>query len=144
MSELEPDGPSPWRDLNLQLWAAQAVLALSVGASGLAKVTLPAELLAAQPPWLAGLSHTALKGLGLAELGLAFFVVAPALTRIYPLVTPATAALTGLAMAVLSAVQLAHGAPRQALFGLALVAISAFVAWGRAGKSRIEGHAYLR
>lgn len=144
MSELEPDGPSPWRDLNLQLWAAQTVLALSVGASGLGKLTLPAERLVDQPPWLAGLSPTALKGLGLAELGLAFFVMAPALTRIYPLVTPATAALTSLAMAILSAVQFAHGAPREGILGLALVAIGAFVAWGRAGKSRIAGHAHLR
>lgn len=130
---------------NGAIWTAQSVLAAVLAGWGLSLVTQPHAQSLAEKPWLAAATMPgALTALALIELALAFGLVAPSITRIYPLASPATAGVTAVVLVALSAFQASSGHLTPVALNLALIALAAFVAWGRWRKCPIEGHAYLR
>ncbi|MEV1008619.1 DoxX family protein [Streptomyces sp. NPDC049881] len=111
----------------------QAVLAAVFALSGLLKLVLPIDRLAAQLPVVRDYAPRTMRLIGLAELLGAIGLIVPAATGIAPALTPAAA--TGLAVLMLLAAR-AHlrRSESQALPGNAvLFLLAALVAWARFG-----------
>ncbi|MFR9722511.1 DoxX family protein [Streptomyces sp. MS19] len=119
--------------MNVFLWTVQAVLAAVFALSGLLKLVLPIDRLAAQLPVVRDYAPRTMRLIGVAELLGAIGLIVPAATGIAPTLTPAAA--TGLAVLMLLAAR-AHlrRSESQALPGNAvLFLLAALVAWARFG-----------
>ena len=117
--------------LNVTLWISQALLALFFAfASGAPKLVLPPEVLAPNMP--IPLPDAFVKFIGTCEVLGALGLILPGLTRVRPGLTALAAA--GLVALTICAAgyQLMAGLPANAVFALAIGAIAAFVAYGRA------------
>ena len=126
------------RPLNIALWVAQGLLALTFGFAGLPKLTTPIAQLAQQAPWVADLPWL-VRFIGISEVLGAVGLILPAATRVKPALTP-LAAVGLLSIMVLAAAF--HGYRGEWSFigiNVVLGGIAAFIAWGRFGRSRIEG-----
>jgi hypothetical protein len=112
------------------LWAVQVLLALFFIFAGSTKLATPAAALAQQMPWTADYPGLVL-WTGLADLLGGIGILLPALTRVLPGLTPLAA--TGLvALQVLALVfHLSRGEAAVAPLNLVLLALAAFVWWGR-------------
>jgi hypothetical protein len=78
--------------MNTGLRVSQGLLAFAFLASGIVKLVLPREKLAAKAAWVNDFSAAQLKLIGLAETLGAVGLVVPALTGIAPMLTPLAAA----------------------------------------------------
>jgi len=109
------------------LWTAQVLLAALFAFAGVAKLTMPADVLAAQ----SGMSAGFLRFIGAAELLGAFGLILPGLFRIYQVLTPLAAAGLVIIMVGATVITLGQGfAP--ALMPLTAGLIAAYVTYGRA------------
>ena len=127
--------PKGW---TIALWAAQVVLAIIYLLAGGMKLSQPIPALAAAGMgFVLALPEAAVRLIGLAEVLGAIGVVAPALTRIRPSLTPLAAA--GLVLLQICAA-IFH-ATRGEFFMLpantVLLALALFVWWGRSRKAPI-------
>lgn len=119
------------RGLNIALWAVQGLLALAFLGAGLMKLTTPIEELAASMSWVESAPAVLVRFIGLAEFAGAIGLLAPAITRIKPMLTPA-AAVGLLTVMVLGAITHASLGEFSGMApSLVLGALAAFVAWGR-------------
>jgi uncharacterized membrane protein YphA (DoxX/SURF4 family) len=117
------------RTKNIALWVAQVLLFVTFVGGALWKVMTPVDQLAAKMPWMANTQllyvtafFDALGGIG---------VLLPTLTRIKPRL--AALAAVGLIALQLSAVvfHFSRGEGANTPFNFFLIALAAFVAWGR-------------
>lgn len=125
---------------HLSIWAAQILLFIAYGSSGLMNSFLSVDsLMTMGMTHAAVLSRWALRFLGISELAGAVGIILPALTRIKPVFTP-LAALGLTAIQVLAmGFHIARGEFAQmAPINLFLLALSLFVMWGRIRKAPIE------
>jgi len=119
------------RGLRVALWAVQIALAATFGVVGVLEVAWPPAELARLLHWPALVPDQLVRFIGVAEIVGAFGLVAPAATRIEPMLTPAAAA--GLLLIMIFAVLFHASAldfgmlPVQTLLG----GLAWFVAWGR-------------
>lgn len=128
--------PFRWQ---VALWAAQILLALLFGAAGAMKTFMAPEALVPMglnfateiPTWL-------LRFIGLCEMAGAVGIILPAATRIMPILT----SLAALGFATIQVLAIGFHLLRGeivevATMNVALLALSAFVVWGRNAKAPI-------
>ena len=123
--------------LHISLWIAQVLLAAMFLMSGFMKVSQPIDQLSKMLPWTAQVSEGLVRFIGVAEVFGAFGLVLPSLLRIQPKLTPIAA--TGLALVMLfaAAFHISRGETPAIGMNIFLIALAAFVAWGRFKKAPI-------
>ena len=127
--------------MKLALWIAQALLALAFLAAGAMKLTQPLATLATSMAWTADVPGALVRLIGLAEVLGALGLVLPAATRIRPRLTPLAAAALALVMVLAAILHLARGEAMMLPVNLILLALLAFVAWGRTARAPIAPRA---
>jgi len=117
--------------MNTALWIVQVLLALAFGLAGFMKLTQPKEKLAANMKWVEDFSPTIVKAIGALELLGALGLILPALTGILPWLTPLAG--VGLVLDMLGAAytHLRRGENSVIIANGILLALAAFVAYGR-------------
>ncbi len=124
----------PSKGLNIGLWVAQSLLAVTLVGGALWKLMTPVAELAAQMPWMGQVSPGFLYTTAVFDLLGGLGVILPALTRIKPKLTVLAAlgcvALMGCAIAF----HLSRGEAADTPFNFFVVALALFVAWGRSRK----------
>lgn len=119
------------------LWIAQGLLAFVYLWAASMKLGKPLAELGAVIPWAAQSSELFVRAIGLVDLAAGLGILLPALTRIAPRLTVA-AALGSTALQVCAMVfHLSRGEAAVLPFNVVLLALSLFVAWGRARKAPI-------
>ena len=128
--------------LHISLWIAQALLAAMFLMSGFMKLSQPIEQLAQSLPWAAQVPETLVRFIGTAEVLGALGLILPSLLRIKPKLTPIAA--VGLALVMLFAVafHLSRGETAAIGMNFVLIALAAFIAWGRFKKAPITPKSY--
>ena len=123
--------------LHITLWIAQVILAAMFLMSGFMKVSQPIEQLSQMLPWAAQVSEALVRFIGVAEILGAVGLIFPSLLRIQPKLTPIAA--VGLALVMLFAVvfHISRGETPMIGMNFILIAIAAFIAWGRFKKAPI-------
>jgi hypothetical protein len=126
------------RGLNIALWSAQGLLALTFLAAGFMKSTAPIEQLKASMPWVNGAMGQFVRFIGPCEVVGALGLILPSVTRIKPWLTP-LAALGLLTVMVLAAgTHLTRGESPMLGVNAVLGGLAAFIAWGRYRKAPIS------
>jgi len=124
--------PSPSTGLRIGLWCAQALLALVYIPAGAMKLLSPVAQVAQQIPWAGDVPEAFLRLIGVVDLAAGLGLLLPALTRIAPRLT-VWAAVGSIALQVCAmAFHLGRGEYPVVPMNLTILAISAFVLWGRA------------
>ena len=128
---------APGRGLRAMLWVAQGLLFFAFASAGLVKLLTPIPQLAAMMPWAGEYSPTFVHVIALIDLAGGIGILLPALTRIMPgLTVPAALGCTALQI-VAMAFHLSRGEASVVPLNIVLLALSAFVLWGRATKAPI-------
>jgi hypothetical protein len=123
--------------LRASLWVVQAFLALTFVGTAIWKVATPIADLAAMIPWAGEVSPTLLYATAVFDLLGGLGVLLPSLTRIAPRLT-VLAALGCVALQASAIVfHLSRGEAANTPFNFFLVALAAFVAWGRHARAPI-------
>lgn len=119
------------RRLNVTLWLAQCALAMFYAGTGFMKATQPIGDLAAMMQWPDVVPVALVRFIGVAELAGALGLILPSLLRTAPRLTPLAA--TGLVLIQLLAIpfHLSRGEVGVVPLNLVLLALAAFVVWGR-------------
>ncbi len=120
--------------MNVVLWIVAGLLAVAFLAAGLMKLTQPKKKLAdSGMGWTEDFSDGAVKGIGALEVLGAVGLILPAALGIVPVLVPIAA--TGLALLMLGAA-VTHARRKEStniVVNVVLLALAAFVAWGRFG-----------
>ncbi len=120
--------------MNVVLWIVAGLLAVAFLAAGLMKLTQPKKKLAdSGMGWTEDFSDGAVKGIGALEVLGAAGLILPAALDIVPVLVPIAA--TGLALLMLGAA-VTHARRKEStniVVNVVLLALAAFVAWGRFG-----------
>ena len=123
--------------LHITLWIAQVLLAAMFLMSGFMKVAQPIETLSQSLPWAAQVPETLVRFIGAAEILGAVGLILPSLLRIQPKLTPIAAIGLGLVMLFAIAFHVSRGETPVIGMNFVLIAIAAFIAWGRFKKAPI-------
>lgn len=117
--------------MNSAIWGGQILLALVFLMAGVWKATQPKEKLVENLAWVENFSPNTIRLIGIVELLGAIGVVLPAVTGILPWLTPWAA--TGLELTMIGAAvtHLRRGEYASIAVNIALLALAAFVAYGR-------------
>ena len=120
--------------MNLALWIVAIVLAAGFAASGLIKLLVPKEkLVSSGQGWAQDVTPTDIRLIGVVEVLGAAGLILPAVTHIVPILVPLAA--VGLVLVMVGAA-VVHARRKEALnigVNAVLLALAAFVAWGRFG-----------
>src|SRR3984957_11400396 len=120
--------------MNLALWIVAIVLAVVFTGSGLLKELVPKDkLVTAGQGWAQDYSQTNIRLIGLAEVLGAIGLILPAVVHIAPILVPLAA--VGLVLVMLGAA-VVHARRNEAMnigVNAVLLALAAFVVWGRFG-----------
>ncbi len=120
--------------MNVVLWIVAGLLAVAFLAAGLMKLAQPKKKLAdSGMGWTEDFSDGAVKGIGALEVLGAVGLILPAALDIVPVLVPIAA--TGLALLMLGAA-VTHARRKESpniVVNIVLLALAAFVAWGRFG-----------
>jgi hypothetical protein len=134
MTTSTPPSTPPAKGLNVTLWTVQTLLALTFVGTAIWKLATPIAALAAMIPWAGQVSPALLYTTALFDLLGGLGVLLPSLTRIAPRLT-VLAALGCVALQASAIVfHLSRDEAGSTPFNFLLVALSLFVAWGRARK----------
>jgi len=117
--------------MNIALWIVQVLLALAFAGSGISKLMQPYEKLAERMGYVKDFSPGAIRGIGVLEVLGAIGVILPALTGILPWLTPTAGIGLGLVMLGAMATHLRRKEYPMIVGNLVLLALAAFVAYGR-------------
>jgi uncharacterized membrane protein YphA (DoxX/SURF4 family) len=128
---------SAGKPLRIGLWLAQSIVAVAFIASGVMKLTTPINELSAMMPWAGEVSVGFVRFIALVDLAGGIGILFPSLTRIQPRLTVVAA----LGCVVLQVLAFGFHAWRGEFIGLpvnlVLLALSAFVFWGRSRKAPV-------
>lgn len=113
------------------LWFVQVLLAIAFLAAGFMKLVMPVDQLAANMVWAGDVPEWLVRFIGLAEVAGGLGVILPTLTRIQPQLTPLAGAGLALVMFLAAAFHLVRGEFFEIVPNLVLLALAAFVAYGR-------------
>ncbi|MDT5117126.1 MAG: hypothetical protein QOE30_2865 [Mycobacterium sp.] len=120
--------------MNLALWIVAIVLAATFVGSGLVKEVVPKDkLVTAGQGWAQDYSQTNIRLIGLAEILGASGLVLPAAVHIAPVLVPLAAIGLILVMVGAAVVHARRNEPMNIAVNVVLIALAAFVAWGRLG-----------
>src|ERR1700716_3401164 len=118
--------------MNLALWIIAIVLAVAFAGSGLMKLVVPKDkLVTAGQGWAQDFSPTNIRLIGLVEILGAVGVVLPAAVHIAPILVPLAAIGLVLVMVGAAVVHARRNEPMNIAVNVVLIALAAFVAWGR-------------
>jgi uncharacterized membrane protein YphA (DoxX/SURF4 family) len=121
--------------MNIALWIIAVLLAVAFLASGTGKLILPKEKLAARGlEYVEDFSAGTIKAIGALEVLAAVGLILPAALDIAPVLVPLAA--VGLVLLMVGAIithARRHDKAQAIVVNLALLALAAFVAWGRFG-----------
>jgi len=125
------------KGLNISLWIAQGLLALTFAGTGVWKLTTPIPELAEKMPWMGQESPRLLYATAVFDLlgGIGIFL--PSFTRIKPGLTVLAAVGCAALMGSAIVLHFSRGEALNTPFNFLLVALSLFVAWGRWSKAAI-------
>ena len=128
------------KGLNISLWIAQGLLALTFAGTGVWKLTTPIPELAEKMPWMGQESPRLLYATAVFDLlgGIGIFL--PSFTRIKPGLTVLAAVGCAALMGSAIVFHFSRGEALNTPFNFLLVALSLFVAWGRWSKAAIPPH----
>lgn len=128
---------STGRGFTIALWTVQVLLAGLFLMSGAMKLTAPVDQLAAQMPWVTGSLGGLVRFIGVVEVLGAIGLIAPAVTRILPRLTPLAAVGLGTVMLLATITHITRGEFPMVAFTLPVAGLAAFVAWGRTAKAPV-------
>ena len=117
--------------LHITLWIAQVILAAMFLMSGFMKVSQPIDQLSKMLPWTAQVAEGLVRFIGVAEILGALGLILPSLLRIQPKLTPIAAVGLALVMLFAAAFHISRGETPAIGMNFVLIAIAAFIAWGR-------------
>jgi putative oxidoreductase len=117
--------------LQIGLWTAQILLALTFAFTGTGSLMRPIADLAAVAVWPGEVPVAFVRLIGAAELMGALGLILPSLTRIRPSLTPLAAAGLAGVMFLAASYNLVHGRWPAVALNLVLGSLAVFVAWGR-------------
>lgn len=128
-----PSGnPKPHsRGLDVGLWLAQMLVALSLLAGACMKLFMPIARLAAMMPWMGQVPEWFMRGTGAIDLAGGLGIILPSLTRIKPGLTAAAAIGCALLMACAIVFHVSRGEAMATPFNFLVLGLSVFVLWGR-------------
>lgn len=125
------------KGLNVSLWIAQGLLATIYIMAGSIKTFQAIEALTQMLPWVDSVPSELVRFIGISELAGGIGLILPALLRIKPELTP-IAALGLVAIQVLAILfHVSRGESSVIGINITLLAIAAFIAWGRFFKAVI-------
>jgi uncharacterized membrane protein YphA (DoxX/SURF4 family) len=120
--------------MNLALWIVAIVLAAVFVGSGLMKEVVPKDkLVTAGQGWAQDYSQTNIRLIGLAEILGAIGLILPAAVHIAPILVPLAAIGLILVMVGAAVVHARRNESMNIAVNVVLIALAAFVAWGRFG-----------
>ena len=120
--------------MNLALWVAAIVLAAAFAGSGIMKQFVPKDkLVTSGQGWAQDFSPTSIRLIGLVEVLGAAGLILPAVTHIAPILVPLAAIGLALVMVGAAIVHARRNEPTNVIVNIVLLALAAFVAWGRLG-----------
>jgi uncharacterized membrane protein YphA (DoxX/SURF4 family) len=125
--------------MNVALWIIAVLLAVLFLASGAVKLARPKEKLLPSMPALENFSSGSIKTIGALEVLAAVGLILPAALDIAPVLVPLAALGLALLMAGAFITHLVRRETQGLAVTLVLLAISAFVAWGRFGPHSFTG-----
>jgi hypothetical protein len=138
MSTTSAISTSSSQGLRIGLWIAQALVFVLFSAAGLTKLFTPIPTLAGMMPWTGELPVAFVRFIGLIDLAGGVGILLPALTRIKPGLT-VLAALGCTALQVCALIfHLSRGEASVTPLNVVLLALCAFVLWGRSRKAPIQ------
>lgn len=120
--------------INIGLWVLQVLLGLMFIAAGAMKATQPVEAMAANMPWVTSTPLELVRFIGVSEFLGGLGLILPSLLRIKPHLT--VWAATGLALVMVLAA-IFHGSRGEFPdigVNVVMIALFAFIAWGRSKK----------
>jgi putative oxidoreductase len=117
--------------VNVALWIVQVLLALFSLAAGWNHGLRPLHDSIQSSPWAADLPVALVRFIGFAELAAGVGLVLPAATRIIPILTPLAAVGLGVIMGLAIPFHIMRGEANVIALHIVVVALCAFVAWGR-------------
>jgi DoxX-like family len=113
---------------------AAIVLAAAFAGSGLMKQFVPKDkLVTSGQGWAQDISPTSIRLIGLVEVLGAAGLILPAVTHIAPILVPLAAIGLALVMVGAAIVHARRNEPTNVIVNIVLLALAAFVAWGRLG-----------
>lgn len=126
------------KTMHVALWIAQVLLGGMMLMAGLGKALQPVDALAEAIPWTTDVPIALTRFIGVSELLGALGLILPSLLRIKPILT-VLAALGLVTIMVLAAIFHATRGEFAAIgFNVPLMAVAAFIAWGRIKKAPIQ------
>ena len=117
--------------MKIALWIVQILLALFFLAVGFMKTFTPIAELGAQMAWVNDVSPLFVRLPGIAEIAGALGLILPSVTRIQPKLTPLAAAGLALVMILAALLHLSRAEFGPVVQNIVLLALAAFVAYGR-------------
>jgi hypothetical protein len=134
-------GRRKWFTLNGGLWALQVLWGFFFAGSGFGKVLMYDSILYAEAPravaWYAAVSQPLIVFIGVCEVLGGIGLILPAMTRVWPKLTPLAAGGLALTMILAAGFHLTRGEYALVPANLVLAAVSAFIAVGRWNLRRI-------
>jgi uncharacterized membrane protein len=125
------------KGLNIALWAAQILLAAAFGLFGSMKATQPLDQIGEMMKWVPTMAPMFVRTLGTLEVLGAIGLILPSLTRIMPKLTVAAALCFIILQVFAIGLHVSRGEFEALPLNAVLIAIAAFVFWGRSGKAII-------
>lgn len=117
--------------MNIALWIIQGILAAMFGMAGVMKSTQPIPQLVKSVTWADRFPVTTVRFIGAVELLAAIGLILPWALQILPILTPIAASGLGLVMVLAIFHHAKHKENQAIVFNLVLLALAAFVAYGR-------------
>lgn len=138
---VSPSSPPAGKGLKAGLWVAQVLVFAAFSLFCAMKLFMPVETLAGMWVWPGQVPPAFLRAMGLVDLAGGLGVLLPALTR----VKPGLGVLAALGCVLLQLAAMVFHASRGEFSGLPLnvilLALSAFILWGRGKRAPIEPRA---
>ena len=125
----------------IALWVAQLVLAAAYGFFGTMKATQPLDKLAMMMTWIPDFPPLFVRSLGTVEVLGAIGLILPSLTRIQPRLTVIAALCILVHQAFAVTLHLSKGETGVLGLNAVLIALAAFIFWGRRKKAVITPRA---
>lgn len=119
------------RGLRVALWIVQVLLAAFFLMAGVTKGIRPLSDITVMIPWVPDVPPALTRFIGWAEIAGGLGLILPAATRIAPWLTPLAAAGLGTIMVLAIGFHLMRGEANVIGTHIIVVALAAFVAWGR-------------
>jgi len=117
--------------MNIVLWIVQILLAAAFGMFGFTKLTQPLDTMVAMMPWVTATPELLVRFIGLTEVAGALGLILPGITKIQPRLTAYAGVGLVLVMLLAGAFHASRGEFGNIPMNLVLLALSAFVAYGR-------------